>query len=216
VARVEALKLRQRLGVEDPAARVEEAAGSSSPLACLCVSSDLFRAGAGEDAVGGVETKTRRRGVGGGGRGGWGEGGGGGAWAAAAQWVGAAAAAAQWVGRGRDEGIWRGRDLTKGSSYRGKRTNGAPQGGAPLECFFDSNGVPPGRCAISNLFLDSTGARKPSVSGVLCIAGRRVARSGTPSPHQGSRHPRPQSSASPNRESHIGWSKQYVSRTGID
>jgi hypothetical protein len=52
VARVEALKLRQRLGVEDPAARVEEAAGSSSPLACLCVSfgarGRLRRSGSGQ------------------------------------------------------------------------------------------------------------------------------------------------------------------------
>jgi hypothetical protein len=120
VARVEALKLRQRLGVEDPAARVEEAAGSSSPLACLCVSSDLFRAGAGEDAVGGVETETRRGGVGGGGRGGWGEGGGGGAWAAAAQWVGAAAAAAQWVGR-----TWRWRSMRGGSGSGEGGTKGS-------------------------------------------------------------------------------------------
>ena len=34
----------------------------------------------------------------------------------------------------------------------GKITNGAPPRGAPLECFFHSNGAPAGPCAISILF----------------------------------------------------------------
>ena len=85
-----------------------------------------------------------------------GEGGGGGAWAATVQWVGAAAAARR--GGGRDEGgsgavegegrssLARGRDEVYGW---GKITNGAPLGGAPLECFFHSNGAPAGQCAIN-------------------------------------------------------------------